>query len=111
MARQGIFELDARMHRTENIVKGYEAIVRLVLIPSELFKRQSRKRQEEIIDEMHLDLSLQNFRVDSDGDVRLLSEYWRQWVTVVVNDDRSTWEYDGGEVNVLATSYDGLERA
>lgn len=94
----------AKIHRSETIVKGYEAKVKILLVPKPAFLKQSPEEQREIA-EYAKGLKLTSFSVSRDGDVHLLDSYCSQWFTVEIDEGRGAWDYDGGEVSTLKTVY------
>lgn len=94
----------AKMHRSETIVKGYEAKVLIRLVPTPKFMKMDKAGQTETSSDAKK-LKLSDFSVKNDGEVVLLDTYLSQYFFVEVEDDDSGWEYDEGEVTTLKTVY------
>jgi hypothetical protein len=85
------------------MVKGYEANVRIKLIPTPRLMKLTKDEQNDITNDAK-GLKLTDFSVRNDGDVTLLDSYFAQYFFVEVEDEGG-WEYDEGEVTTLKTVY------
>ena len=100
------------VHRTEEVVRGTEARVPFHLIPNENFFKLPKTgeygdSQEQVLHELRK-LRAKDFHLHrKSGDVYLVDNWISQFVTVEA-DMGAEWEYDGGEVNTISESFDGL---
>lgn len=100
-------KIAARWARTEVLVRREVATVAIVLAPKPALLTLSGREQWKITNDAQSELNARSFSVNQAGDnVALLSDYFAQFFHVRINEDRSTWEYDGGEVSTLSTHYD-----
>ena len=102
------------MHRTDKIIKGYKATVRIVALPTPLFMSLDpgsvavggNLDQVSVLADMRAELTVRDFSVDPHGDLYCYSRYFNQFFDFEIDDSRANWEYDDSEVSVLATWYD-----
>jgi hypothetical protein len=109
-----VLSLRAKVRRSENIIKGYEATVRIVARPRPKFlaldpgvvAERENLDQKSVLADMRAELTLRDFLLDPRGDLYCTNSYYDQFFDFEIDDSQAIWEYDGGEVAVLGTAYD-----
>lgn len=101
-----IFSFPAKMRRSEQLVKGYEATVRIVVVPTEKFLALSPEEKQDVTDELKEAITLRTVSSNRDGQcsANVKSGHLAQFFDIEV-DDPGHWEYDNGEVTTLDTKY------
>ena len=100
-------KIAARWARTEVLVRREVATVAIVLVPKVSLHILPEEERAGVVEQAHRTLSARSFASNKDGDkATLLDSYLSQYFHVEVNEEESTWEYDGGEVSTLSTHYD-----